>query len=58
MDGIVYLHDNKVLHRDITLENLLITRLDKYGEIQEVKLTDYGLAAHCSGNKSLRGAVG
>lgn len=36
-------HQNKIVHRDVKLENFLIDYDDDTGEIQ-VKLTDFGLS--------------
>jgi len=38
LDGIVYLHENNVAHRDIKLENILLN------EVLEVKLIDFGFS--------------
>ncbi|CAG9567458.1 unnamed protein product [Danaus chrysippus] len=43
--GVVYLHENKIIHRNLKCSNILIT---KDGE---VKLTDFGLSCQLSGNQ-------
>ena len=45
MDGVQFLHSNKIIHRDIKPENILLTikkRAD--GELLLVKIADFGLA--------------
>ncbi|XP_074650005.1 serine/threonine-protein kinase PLK4-like [Tubulanus polymorphus] len=38
VDGLLYLHSHRILHRDLTLANLLLTK------DMEVKIADFGLA--------------
>lgn len=41
MEGVKYLHDSDIVHRDLKLENLL---LGKKGDINTIKIADFGLA--------------
>ena len=47
MEGIAYLHDNNVAHRDIKLDNIL---LDGHGNI---KLGDFGVSRKIEENEIL-----
>ena len=58
LQALDYIHQKKAVHRDVKLENILISRLDSHGGIEEVKLTDFGKSAHCCGDLSLRDPVG
>ena len=42
--GIEYMHDNLVVHRDLKLENLLLSRDD---DLSSVIIVDFGLAKRC-----------
>ena len=42
LDGIKYLHDKKIIHRDIKLENILLKL--KNSEIDEIKICDFGFS--------------
>ena len=42
--GIVYMHSNLVVHRDLKLENLLLSRDD---DLSSVIIVDFGLAKRC-----------
>ncbi|KAK9904665.1 hypothetical protein WJX75_000026 [Coccomyxa subellipsoidea] len=42
--GIEYLHANKITHRDLKLENLLLQRPANADDIPSVKIADFGLA--------------
>eukprot|EP00976_Prorocentrum_cordatum_P114661 1195879-Prorocentrum_minimum.AAC.4 len=41
LTGIQYLHQHGVVHRDLKMENLLLTRKD---DLNEIKIADFGLA--------------
>lgn len=41
LNGMKYIHDNKVLHRDLSYNNVLIR---KYDDSVKVKISDFGLA--------------
>ena len=41
VDALIYCHENKIVHRDIKLENIFY---DKIGSNSTVKLGDFGLA--------------
>ena len=53
--GLWYLHDNKILHRDIKLENIMISQKEKDNETGEelfwVKIIDFGTAKIFEKNK-------
>jgi peptide/nickel transport system substrate-binding protein len=53
-DALQYAHEQKVIHRDVKPENMLVGRRD------EVLLSDFGIAtiAHSSGSLSTKEAVG
>jgi len=43
LKGVEYLHDKEIVHRDLNLENVLMTSLR---EGARVVITDFGLARH------------
>ena len=60
--GLWYLHDNKILHRDIKLENIMIssTEKDQYSneELFWIKIIDFGTAKIFDKNKKEKDVVG
>jgi len=42
--GMVYLHEQGIVHRDLALRNLLVTQSDKPGTKYIVKISDFGMA--------------
>ena len=60
--GLWYLHDNKILHRDIKLENIMISDKEKDVETGEelfwVKIIDFGTAKIFEKNKKEKDVVG
>lgn len=45
VDGMIYLHSHNILHRDLTLSNLLLTR------DMNIKISDFGLATQINDDK-------
>ena len=60
--GLWYLHDNKMLHRDIKLENIMISRKEKDHSTGEelfwVKIIDFGTAKIFDKSKKEKDVVG
>ena len=60
--GLWYLHENKILHRDIKLENIMISDKEKDNSTEEelfwVKIIDFGTAKLFEKNKKERDVVG
>jgi len=54
LTAISFIHSNKIVHRDIKLENLL---LKKKGDLSTIKVTDFGLSKCCETSLP-RSAVG
>ena len=60
--GLWYLHDHKILHRDIKLENIMISKKEKDNVTREelfwAKIIDFGTAKIFEKNKKERDVVG
>ena len=48
LKGVFYCHSNMVCHRDLKPENILVSFNVDTGECEDLKLCDFGLAAHYS----------
>ena len=47
LNAVYYWHQKGIIHRDLKLENVLISNLEKL----EIKVVDFGIAGHCNYNK-------
>lgn len=60
--GLCYLHDNHILHRDLKLENILISEVEKDLKSKQnffwIKIIDFGTAKIFEKNKSEKTVVG
>lgn len=60
--GLCYLHDNHILHRDLKLENILISEVEKDLNFKQnffwIKIIDFGTAKIFEKNKSEKTVVG
>lgn len=57
MSAIAFCHQNNVIHRDIKLDNILLS-VDQEGKVFDVKLADFGKAIRIDKVKELRGICG
>ncbi|KAI1902130.1 hypothetical protein AGOR_G00041540 [Albula goreensis] len=55
LEGVVFLHDNSVVHLDLKPQNILLTRESPLGDI---KIVDFGLSRMVSGGQELREIMG
>ncbi|KAJ6222406.1 hypothetical protein RDWZM_000951 [Blomia tropicalis] len=44
--GLFYMHQNRIAHRDLKLDNLLLIKSDKESTGYQVKIADFGLSVH------------
>jgi serine/threonine protein kinase len=51
LEGIAYLHEKGIMHRDLKLENIMVKK-ESNGRVTPV-IVDFGLAEHTSHNKYL-----
>ncbi len=62
LSGLCYLHDKNIVHRDLKLENILISEIEKDKETNEkyfwVKIIDFGTAKIFEKNKNEKAVVG
>ena len=50
LTGLVYVHAQNIIHADIKIENVLMQSSDVDGEINLVKLCDFGLSQELGSN--------
>lgn len=50
-DGVVYMHDRSIVHRDLKLENILCI------DDERIVISDFGFATHLEKGTTLRGRI-
>ena len=60
--GLVYLHEKKILHRDLKLENLMVSEIEKDVVTEEeyfwIKIIDFGTAKIFEKNRAEKAVIG
>ncbi|KAL4487150.1 hypothetical protein ABPG72_017869 [Tetrahymena utriculariae] len=57
LEVLSYIHDKNIVHRDLSVKNILINSFGKEKDLQ-VKIIDWGNATSITGNKNLKEIVG
>ncbi|XP_075036046.1 serine/threonine-protein kinase 17B [Mixophyes fleayi] len=55
IEGVSFLHQNNIVHLDLKLQNILLSRLEPLGDI---KIVDFGMSRKISNNCELREIMG
>lgn len=42
LNGLLYIHSKGIMHRDLTLENVMLSKINSYNQL---RIIDFGLAA-------------
>jgi serine/threonine protein kinase len=51
IEGVIYLHSNKIMHRDLKLQNLILT------DSKDLKICDFGLSVQLNDEEDLHKTV-